>query len=254
MIQVPGGESVKTLSAVALVTMWAMLGLLAPANAGAPVDSEGAALSDDWQLITDRDNIQVFRRDNDDSRMRSFRGVTVMPIEDFAAIGAQLNDYSFIANWMHMVSEINEIARRNEQDRDVHVTTFLPWPVSNRDVTLRIQLAQSSDDHIVNVRYQAQEDVKPPVPGYVRMPEMTGHLRFEPMTAPAVQITFEVVVDPGGFIPAWLGNVILRDIPYFSLQRLGRMVNQPAYQGVEDSPIMAPPGWRDAPEPAPSGS
>ncbi|MCH8544484.1 MAG: hypothetical protein LAT61_13020 [Alcanivorax sp.] len=223
-----------------------MLVLPASASAGARADADAAAPASDWQLITDRDNIQVFRRENDHSRMRSFRGVTVMPVEDFAAIGAQLNDYGFIASWMHMVSEITEIDRRTHQDRDIHVTTFLPWPVSNRDVMLHIKLLQSSDDHTVNVRYQAQEGVKPPVPGYVRMPEMTGHLRFEPLTAPDVRITFEVVVDPGGYIPAWLGNVILRDIPYFSLQRLGRMINQPAYQGMEDSPVLAPPGWRDA--------
>ena len=220
------------------VALW----LLACASAPALAEDDANA----WQLITDRDNIQVFRRENDDSRMRSFRGVTVMPVEDFAAIGTQLNDYEFIANWMHMVSEITEISRRTQQDRNVHVTTFLPWPVSNRDVTLRILLEQSRDDHAVNVRYRALEDQQPPTPGYVRMPEMTGHLRFEPLSPPYVRVTFEVVVDPGGFIPAWLGNVILRDIPYFSLQRLGRMINQPAYQRRPDTLIMAPPGWHEA--------
>ncbi|MBZ2188292.1 hypothetical protein K8B33_04250 [Alcanivorax sp. JB21] len=220
---------------------WLLLSASAHGDMGSGVDT--AERAHVWHLITDRDNIQVFLRKHEDSRMRSFRGVMVMPVEDFSAIGAQLNDYAFIASWMHMVSEITEIRRRTAQDRDVHVTTFLPWPVSNRDVALLIRLHQSADDHTVNVRYRALEGDMPLVPGYVRMPEMTGHLRFEPLEAPDVRVTFEVVVDPGGFIPAWLGNLILRDIPYFSLQRLSRMINQPAYQWQDNGLVTAPPAW-----------
>ena len=198
---------------------------------------------DEWELRTDRDGIRVYMAHDDDARIKTFRGVTELEVDDFSSFFSQMDDYEFVASWMHMVSEISELGREDEMNRSLYVTTRLPWPVSNRDAPLRITFEQDPDDYSFHVRYRDEQDAKEEQSGYVRMPQMQGNLTAVPLEPGKVEMRFKVVVDPGGYIPAWLANMILREIPYFSLQRYRRVVNRPEYQGTEHDTFRVPPGW-----------
>ncbi len=75
-----------------------------------------------------------------------------------------------------------------------------------------------------------QPDALPPNNNYIRFPEMTGLLGFTRLGNHEVEMTYELILDPGGYIPAWIANILLRDAPYFTLERLRRIVNKPEYQ------------------------
>ena len=197
----------------------------------------------DWSLMTDRDGIRVYAASSRQLRLRAFRGETDMHIDDFRALAPQLDDYASVASWMHMVSEISELGRREDHDRDLHLATYLPWPVRNRDAVLRVSLQQDPADYTLTVTYDDTDSGWPSQPGYLRMPTMAGQLQFRPLAPPKVAVSFEVIADPGGAIPAWLGNMMMRDIPYFSLYRLKRVVNQTTGPLDYHPAVVAPPGW-----------
>jgi hypothetical protein len=200
----------------------------------------------EWRLVTDRDGIRVFMAHNDDSAIKTFRGEAVVQMSDFRAIGNQVDDYEFVASWMHMISSISDLGRDSGIQRRIWVTTRLPWPVSNRDAPLNLQISQEPDSFAVVVAYEADQRLLPPQAGYVRMPELKGMLRFLPVKPGEVHITFEVVLDPGGYIPAWIANLILRDIPYFSLRRFQRVADQERFRGRDTGYYVVPPGWPGA--------
>ena len=208
-----------------------------------PALGQGRFSEDDWKLVTDRDDIRVYMAHGDDSRVKTFRGVTGLQIQDFMALGPQIDDYEFIASWMHMVSNIVEISRTDDMNRDIYVTTRLPWPVNDRDAPLRLNMYQDSETYNLHINYEYQDDFVPVSGDFVRMPEMRGNIIFEPLEAPNVRMVFEVVVDPGGYIPAWLANMILRDIPFFSMRRFSRVVNHQRFQGLEHDYYVLPPWW-----------
>tara|TARA_B100000676_G_C18023133_1_gene813903 strand:- start:593 stop:1327 length:735 start_codon:yes stop_codon:yes gene_type:complete len=201
-----------------------------------------------WVLVTDRDDIQVYRQDDDSSRLKTFRGVGVVPVSDFNAIGALMDDYDAVASFMHMVSEIRDLHRASPYLRDVYVTTRLPWPVKDRDAPLRVTFYQEPDSYELVMPFSLNPPAFPEQPDYVRMPQMEGYYRFEPLAPGEVKVTIEVVLDPGGAVPAWLANIILRDIPYFSLRRLRRVINQPRFQGISHGYYQTPESWQQPKE------
>ncbi len=201
-----------------------------------------------WVLVTDRDGIQVYRQDDDSSRLKTFRGVGLVPVADFNAIGALMDDYEAVASFMHMVSEIRDLHRASPYQRDVYVTTRLPWPVKDRDAPLRVTFYQEPDSYDLVMPFSLNPEVFPEQSDYVRMPQMEGYYRFEPLSPGEVKVTIEVILDPGGAIPAWLANIILRDIPYFSLRRLRRVVNMPRFQGISHGYYQTPESWQEPKE------
>lgn len=197
----------------------------------------------EWILVTDRADVQVYRKDDSDARLKTFRGVAQMTVDDFNAIGVLLDDYDAVAGFLHMVSEIRDLRRHSQYKRDVYITTRLPWPVSDRDAPLNVLFYQEDNGYDLVMPFSLNSDGYPEQDNYVRMPQMEGFFRFHPLSPGKMEVTLEVVLDPGGALPAWLANVILRDIPYFSLRRLRKVVNLPRYQGIVTGYYDAPESW-----------
>lgn len=191
-----------------------------------------------WRLVSEKNGISVYRRDDATARIKTFRGVTRFRIDNPAALEALLNDYSAIPRWMHFISKGTEVARASYVDRTLRFTTELPWPLSDRDVVANMSVVQNGTD----MHIRAVDDPGAPQdPDYVRIPDLNGRLdfRFFPATR-ETEVTYEIVLDPGGYVPAWAANIVLKDTPYFTLLKLRRLIAEPKYQQFHGSYFVYP--------------
>lgn len=214
---------------VAVLTMLATLAIAAGV-ADAPLDTK---LDPEWKLVSDRNNIQVFVRHTDTSRLKTFRGVTRFTLPDEYALAAVLNDYASHPKWLYMVSSSVELRRDGPLRRYLHTTTSLPWPLQDRDTAIEVNVRQrlTPREESFIVTMESRSDLLPVDSDYVRMPELHGLFKFRRIGNNELEATYEVVLDPGGYIPGWAVNILARDIPYFTLDRLRRFVLRPEYQG-----------------------
>nr|MCS5564183.1 hypothetical protein [Oleiphilaceae bacterium] len=167
-----------------------------------------------------------------ESRLKTFRGVTRFTLSDEYSLVALLNDYPSYPKWLHFVDSAEEFNRVSPLDRSLRFTTQLPWPLADREAVLRAKVTQTltEDEESVMVDLINRPDALPPNNEYIRFPEMTGKLGFVRLGNQRVEMTYELILDPGGYIPAWIANILLRDAPYFTLERLRRIVSKPEYQ------------------------
>lgn len=186
----------------------------------------------DWKLVSDRNDIQVYMKHRDESRLKTFRGVTRFELKDEYALVAVLNDYPSIPKWLHFVDSAEEFDRKGPLDRSLRFTTQLPWPLADREAVLQADVHENMTEEQQSVMIELinQPDALPPNNDYIRFPEMWGKLGFVRMGDNQVEMTYELILDPGGYIPAWIANILLRDAPYFTLERLRRIIRKPEYQ------------------------
>lgn len=197
-----------------------------------------AATDAGWRLVSDKNGIKVYRQD-DLQRIKTFRGVARFAIANPSSIEALLNDYAAIPRWMHFISSGRELARKSYVDRKLRFTTELPWPLSDRDVVANFSVAEVAPGHI---HIGAVDDPSAPAtPDYVRIPDLNGRLdfRFFPATK-EVEATYEIVMDPGGYIPGWAANIVLKDTPYFTLLKLRRILAEPKYAQFREAQFVFP--------------
>lgn len=186
-----------------------------------------------WKLVSDRNGVQVFVRHTDHSRLKTFRGVTRITLADEYALAAVLNDYASFPKWLYMIDSSRELRRDGPLLRYMHVTTDLPWPLDDRDTVIEVDVRQriTAREESITIGMQNKPQLLPPQPGYVRIPELKGLFKFRRLGNNELEATYEVVLDPGGYIPGWAVNILARDIPYFTLDRLRRFVLREEYQG-----------------------
>lgn len=203
----------------------------------------GAAAGDNaaWRLVSDKNGIQVYMRHTDNSPLKTFRGVTRFRIDNLHAISAVLNDTPNLPRWMHFVHHAREIRRTSYLNRQLQFLTDLPWPVTDREAVVRIDVSYDVDANNVQLRASNAPDLLPPTEGYVRFPRFNARMDFaaEPKTR-TVEVTYEVIADLGGNLPPWLVNVAMKDTPYFTLERFRRVVQRPEYQAWRDPVIPFP--------------
>ena len=135
---------------------------------------------EDWKLVSDRNDIQVYMKHRDESRLKTFRGVTRFTLADEFSLGALLNDYPSYPKWLHFVDSAEEFNRVSPLDRSLRFTTQLPWPLADREAVLRAKVTQTltEDEESVMVDLINRPDALPPNNEYIRFPEMWGKLGF----------------------------------------------------------------------------
>lgn len=184
----------------------------------------------EWKLVKDKKNVQVYMRHTEQTRSKSFKGILVFqPGEPFSAIAALL-DFDHNHQTFHFVSDIEELERVNDFTRIARVHTLMPWPIKDREAVAKIQVVQDPDTKSIVATIEQTDIDVPVLPGYVRVPEFRGLLGLELVGDQGIKMTYEFLLDPGGNVPLWLADVVLKDTPYYTLQRLRRFVDKPEYQ------------------------
>lgn len=212
-----------------MALLWLLIGAVRADTLPAALED----LDDTWRLVSDRNDIQVYMRHRDDSRLKTFRGVTRMTLRDQYALAAVLEDYASYPRWLHFVDGAEEFDRDSPLRRYLRFTTHLPWPLANREAVLQADVVQApgGPEGGVTIHLGNRPELLPPTDRYVRFPEMQGLISVEFLDGDEVELTYQLILDAGGYIPTWLSNILLRDAPYFTLDRLRRIVLRPEYQG-----------------------
>lgn len=203
--------------------------IVLPALFAAPVAA--APSDDDWKLITDRNGIQVYRELDDESPLKTFRGVTRMELPDEYAMLALYNDVDAFPKWLHMIDEAQELGRKGPLDRNLRFQINLLWPVKDREVLLnarQIHVVEPGAEYVTTL-LKSRSGLAPENDDYIRIPELDGLFKLERVEPGVVEVTFQVRMELGGYIPNWIVNMAMSDQPYFTLLKLRRIVLKQQY-------------------------
>lgn len=189
----------------------------------------------EWKLVRDRSGIQIYMKHRDNSKIKSFLGKTVMDAPDPYSLAAVIEDFEAAPEWMHMMSEVTEIRRVADAEREARLETRLPWPVKDRDTTVRALVTQNLENYDITITMTQDDTLLPKYAGYIRMPEMKGLVRTQLLSGQRMAVELEFLLDPGGYIPPWMNNLILKDISFHTLRKLRKVILKEKYQNKKSS-------------------
>ena len=192
---------------------------------------------DGWELAKDSEGIQIFTRRVEGSDFKEFRCTTTMDAA-LTALVAVYQDVDAYAEWMPNTSEVRMLEVQGDTAHVHYLVNPAPWPVADRDAVYRFRYSQASSSKMVTIEMDGLPDLIPEESGRVRIPRAGGFYRFTPMGDGRVRVVFQLQVEPGGNIPAWLVNWRIVDGPFKTLKRLRERVKLEKYQGRTFSFLM----------------
>jgi hypothetical protein len=185
----------------------------------------------DWTEIEDDDGIRVWKREVPGSSFVEFRGAGEVKA-NLRNILAVLHDQERKTEWLNRCVENRLVRARGIGDNTIYNRTGSGFPlVDDRDIVVRSSLEILREKRQVRIDVKNVEDpLAPPVDGVVRMPKLVLAWTLEYRGKDATHVTYQVQADPGGMLPAWVVNLVSKEIPFNTITNLREQVKKSGYE------------------------
>ncbi len=175
--------------------------------------------------------IKLYRRSVKGSRIKEFKGVIVMDAR-VEVIAMVLRDLPGYTRWMSGCKKSEIIETFDENNLIIYYVqkTYGLWFIKDRDVVLKATTEMDWKSGLLTVNVRSIEDPRvPPKKGLVRMTKMTGKWFIEYMDRERARVTWIIMINYAGSIPAFFVNAYIKNIPYNTLRRMKQIAKEKKY-------------------------
>ncbi|AKD55231.1 SRPBCC family protein [Spirosoma radiotolerans] len=197
---------------------------------GFPLKAVRAQAQESWRLAKDKDQIQVYTRNIPGSRSTELKVECTMAGTQSQLV-ALLSDIANYKNVIYKTKSARLIRRVSETELLYYVVTSVPWPVSDRDMSVQLTFAQDPASKVLEVKGVGVPNLVAAQPNTVRIADWLAIWNVRPINKQRMQVTYTCRLDPGGDIPAWLDNVAAASSAYQSFVLIRNSLSLPRYQG-----------------------
>lgn len=166
--------------------------------------AEPEAISSEWKLVSNSDNVELYRRQRALSNESKAIGEIAAPVEVVHGVIDDLESYS---QFMPYTAECRVLKRERSS---VLVYQRISAPLaSDRDYTVRVRTSSKPVQGGISYssRWEAENALGPPEkPGVVRVKLCEGSWLLEPSGPNITRATYTIYTDSGGAIPAFIKN------------------------------------------------
>jgi len=129
-------------------------------------------------------------------------------------------------NWVFLSKSAKIVDVTDDFNWKYYSYTDVPWPASNRDYYTNAILKQNDIDYTVTISSKAIPDFAPKLNDCVRIQYIESLWTLNPIGNGSVFIKFELAIDPGGNIPAWIVNLAVTKGPFSTMNGLIKELNK----------------------------
>ena len=178
-----------------------------------------ASAQNDCVLKKDKDNIKVYSCKASDSKFKTVRAEFELnaTIDEYIAIVSDVDNYKA---WHYRTAGPRLLERISDTELIYYTQVSAPWPVSNRDLILRLKLDLNTTTKALTATLESMADYLPEVKNVVRIPTSYSRMTLTPIGNSKLKVEYFIKVDPGGHIPAWVVNLVSTQAPYETFKNL----------------------------------
>ena len=169
-------------------------------------------------LRKEKDSIKVFTCHTDTSKFKSI-------VAEFSVHTSLASLSNFILNiakytqWQYNTVESKIIRKISNDEIIYHTVVEAPWPVTDRDMVVRIKSEMKSPTTLV-ITTVSESGIVPAEKELVRVPSSRAEWFVKAKTKNHLEVKYVMQIDPGGNVPAWLVNWVCANAPYQSFKNL----------------------------------
>lgn len=173
----------------------------------------------DCELKISKDNIQVFTCKNSDSKIKSLKASFTVKTKPSVLAGHLLDAPDYV-KWQYNIIHTDVVKKISENELIYHSEVKAPWPVSNRELVIRLKITQDPVSKVMIFETVSVEGFVPDNEEVVRVHHFHGKWIITPVGNQELKIDYSFEVDPGGSIPSWIINLAIAEGPYQTFKNL----------------------------------
>jgi len=189
-----------------------------------------ATYPSDWKLIKAVDNLEVFTRSTVESKFKEVK-INGKIKCTMSEIVAALEDIDAQKQWVMRTLDVELIEERAQGDFSYYITTDMPFPIKDRELVVDHKRTQDQKGQVVIKSLTSKHQLTPHAE-FVRIPYYSSIYSLQEMQDGWIKIQYEVKLDPGGILPAWVYNLAVTKGPFSSFQELYDLIGTGVYKNA----------------------
>jgi hypothetical protein len=178
---------------------------------------------ENWNLVKEEAGIKIYTKTESGSKYKAFKAEMQVSckIENIIDVLKNMNS---VNNWVVNCKGV-KLLESEDNDQYYYIETSLPWPLENRDMVYHFHYIEINSGQ-VRVIVTGVPDYIQPIGGIVRMAKTNGYWLLTSTDISKTVITYQMHVEPGGLIPAWLANPFIENVPFSTFKELRNIVEK----------------------------
>jgi hypothetical protein len=176
-----------------------------------------------WELAKEKNGIKVFTSTGGASKFKAIKVEAVLTgtLDKLVSI---LLDPTNNKQWIYNTAQAYFIKRLSPTETLSYTETSVPWPASNRDVPILMQVNVDNHNNTLKVIAKGVPNAVPAKKGFVRISYFNSAWNVKYDGKSKLYINYFLEVDPGGSVPAWINNLFVAKGPYETFNSLAGML------------------------------
>ena len=185
--------------------------------------SAAATAQPNWEIAKDKNNIKVYTRKEATSKFKQIKVVATIngTIDKLLKV---MMDAGSNKEWVFNTANSYIIKRISPFESISYTETNVPWPASNRDIPLHMQLIPDAKANTLKIIANGLPNAIPHKQGIVRIPYFNSRWDVKFDGKNTLNIVYYLEMDSGGAVPAWLVNMFIAKGPYETFSGLAKMM------------------------------
>jgi hypothetical protein len=172
-----------------------------------------------WKLKKEKDGIKVYSRRSEYSKFNEIKAEFNIKTSLFKFY-AVISDVDKYPLWVYGTKSAVLLKRLNEEEVIYYSEFNAPWPISNRDFYSKLKIHLDSIKMRITIASSSIPDFKSVKKGIVRIPYSTAGWTVNEVDNSTLNVIYNVTIDPGGKLPAWIVNMFATSGPIESFTKL----------------------------------
>ncbi len=178
-----------------------------------------------WELVGSDRELNIYTRISEDSPIKEIQIVTSIE-STMERVKAILSDVENYKAWVYKCVSSERIKTANNNDFHYYVETSLPYPFSNRDLSVHSVQWLNSETGVYHSHSVAASAEVPEKKGVVRIGEFESSWVVTPKLDGTISIVYTAMANPGGEIPTWLVNMVITKGPLETMQKFTELARR----------------------------
>lgn len=176
-----------------------------------------------WSLKKDQDSIQVYTAHAEGSKFKRIRADFTIRTTREKLFDKLLNADRYV-DWQYNTLYSKVLERVTPKEIIYYNEVDAPWPVANRDLVIRLKIEENPSESFFRILTLSEPGSVAVKDGIIRVPSSKGEWKVTDSGNGRLQVRFEMQIDPGGDVPAWLVNLTSSMAPYQTFLNLKKML------------------------------
>ena len=182
-----------------------------------------ASAQENWNLVKEKVGIKVYTKTESGSDYKAFKAEMQVNCK-IESIVEVLKNMNIVNSWVVNCKGV-KLLETKDNEQYYYIETSLPWPFQNRDMVYHFQYTGINSKQVRVIVTGIPRYIQP-IEGIVRMAKTNGFWLITSIDTIKTAITYQMHVEPGGLIPAWLANPFIENVPFSTFKELRNIVQK----------------------------